>query len=274
MINAIKNKKAKIWLIILFISIVMISVPGYGVYRYMKRTPKITTKWPGEVESGTTIGYDRLVDIECKGKYDVKLLIDSNIPTAKVNEDGKSIYSGDCSGYIHVIVLVTGSVSESREAELYLYVGLGKEERKEIIEESRNNIEDINSYLEENYFEKESFSQKSVIVEAYEFPKEKIIAREYNVAYKMSDNSMKYLKIRAEYELTSEGLTLKNVNTMEESEEDYRLLENSIKYYSETQGDPLTNWKDIGDGIYMQICSDSCANIAPENYKMTYIFSL
>lgn len=272
--DIIKKKKVKIWLLALIVPVIVMCVLGYGVYRYIKSTPKIKTKWLGEVESGTTISYDQLVDIECEGKYSVKLVVDSNIPTAKVSEDGKSLYTGDSSGYIHVIVSATGSVAESREAEVYIYVGPGKEERKAIIEESKKYLQDINSYLNENYFVKETATQKSVIVEAYEFPAEQIVAREYNIAYQMSDNSMKYLKIRAEYELTSEGTSLKNVYPMEESEDDYLLLKNSLDYYAETQGEPSTNWKDIGDGIYMQISSDSCAGIVPENYQMAYMFSL
>ena len=267
-------KKRKVWLLIFLIPVVIVCTLVLGLYQYVSRIPKIKTKWLGEVESGTNISYDQLVDIKCKGKYSVKLFADSNIPTAKVSEDGKSLYTGDNSGYIRVTVLVAGSVAEARDTEVYIYVGPGKEERKAIIEESKKYLQDINSYLNENYFVKETATQKSVIVEAYEFPAEQIVAREYNIAYQMSDNSMKYLKIRAEYELTSEGTSLKNVYPTEEREDDYLLLKNSLDYYAETQGEPSTNWKDIGDGIYMQISSDSSAGIVPENYQMAYMFSL
>ncbi|MBP5192200.1 MAG: hypothetical protein J6Z74_02540, partial [Eubacterium sp.] len=107
-----------------------------------------------DVPSGIIYEASDMVDVKCKGDYELRVsIIDTNIPTADVAADKASVYAGDTSGYIHVEISGVGKRSEGgHPVEAYLFVGLNESEQAELINNSNKRCLMIDNYLRSEFF--------------------------------------------------------------------------------------------------------------------------
>ena len=120
---------------------------------------KVTIRDYGfDVPGGQSYSIDQMVESKNTGKLTLNIL-DTNIPTAKLSDDGKNIYAGDTSGYIHLGILKNGkSVGESDG--FYLFVALSEAEQEEVEDNSGEAFSVIDKYLHDVFFTEENNNEE------------------------------------------------------------------------------------------------------------------
>ncbi|MDE6624753.1 MAG: hypothetical protein K2K56_00125 [Lachnospiraceae bacterium] len=108
----------------LFVICVFICLLGIlSIKNYIDKVPKLTVKELGSVEVGQTLELLDMVNVECKGDYQLALAIDSEIADAKVSEDKQSLFVGSSPGTIRVTITGYGGGAELISEETVIRVG-------------------------------------------------------------------------------------------------------------------------------------------------------
>ena len=111
-----------------------------------------------DVPGGQSYSIDQMLETKNIDKLSLTIL-DTNIPTAKLSDDGKNIYAGDTSGYIHLGILKNGkSVGESDG--FYLFVALSEAEQEEVEDNSGEAFSVIDKYLHDVFFTEENNNEE------------------------------------------------------------------------------------------------------------------
>ena len=256
----------KVILTIVFILVIIASICFVGVYGYTSNVPKLTLKNKTvDVPSGITCIASEMVDVKCRGDYELRIsILDTNIPTAEVTADKSSIYAGDTSGYVHIEIIGVGKKSEGgHPVDAYIFVGINEAEQSEIRDNSNKACSMIDSYLHNEYADK---LEGAELIGAMGYYNQDVfnehddsVASKYLLVYRTKNSGKLYLTVSGfTYSYLSDGIG-EDLNVIEDTPDDGGSYLYDIEIRNIESAETRNNLNEfrheskIGDGFNMYI---------------------